>query len=75
MRTKIITALAVVSVGAFSFGASANAAGRDGRCVAANLSALGGQAKSGVAKSAPGALAGAIQLHLDGELDLLGVCD
>ena len=47
---------------------------RDGRCVAANLSALPGTVKSEVAKSSPGALADVIQLHLDGELDLLGVC-
>ena len=75
MRKKIITALAVASVGVVSLGAGADAAGRDGKCVAANLSALPGEAKAGVAKSEPGALAGVIQLHLDGELDLLGVCD
>ena len=75
MRKKIVTALAIAGIGALSIGATANAEGRDGRCVAANLSGLPGQAKSGVAKSGPGALAGAIQLHLDGELDLLSVCD
>ena len=74
MRKKIITALAIASVGAVSLGAGADAAGRDGGCVAANLSALPGATKSAVAKSEPGALAGVIQFHLDGELDLLGVC-
>ena len=74
MRKKFITAVAVASVGAVSFVGSADAGGRDGKCVAANLSGLPGSAKSGVAKSAPGALAEVIQLHLDGELDLLTVC-
>ena len=74
MRKKLITAIAVAGVGVISFAGSANAAPRDGRCVAANLSALPGTVKSEVAKSSPGALADVIQLHLDGELDLLGVC-
>ncbi|MET0910807.1 MAG: hypothetical protein ABWZ99_15175 [Ilumatobacteraceae bacterium] len=74
MRTKLITAIAVAGVGIVSFTSAAGAAPRDGRCVAANLSALPGAEKSAVAKSGPGALAGVIQLHLDGELDLLGVC-
>jgi hypothetical protein len=75
MRRKIITALVVAGIGVLSVSATANAVGRDGRCVAANLSGLSGEAKSGVAKTGPGALAGAIWLHLDGDLDLLGVCD
>ncbi len=74
MRKKLITAVAVAGVGVVSFAGGASAAPRDGRCVAANLSALSGATKSTVAKSSPGALAGVIQLHLDGELDLLGVC-
>jgi hypothetical protein len=74
MRKKLITAVAVAGVGVVSFAGGANAAPRDGQCVAANLSALPGAAKSEVAKSSPGALAGVIQLHLDGELDLLDVC-
>jgi len=74
MRKKLITAIAVAGVGVISFAGSANAAPRDGRCVAANLSALPGTVKSEVARSSPGALADVIQLHLDGELDLLGVC-
>ena len=74
MRKKLITAIAVAGVGVVSFAGGANADARDGQCVAANLSALPGSAKSAVAKSSPGALAEVIQLHLDGELDLLGVC-
>jgi hypothetical protein len=74
MRTKLITAVAIAGVGVVSFAGGSNAAPRDGQCVAANLSALPGSAKSEVAKSSPRALAGVIQLHLDGELDLLGVC-
>jgi hypothetical protein len=77
MRKKIAIALtAGVAAATVGFGATgtANAAPRDGKCVAANLSALPGSVKSSVAKSAPGALAGIIQLHLDGDLDLLGVC-
>ena len=74
MRKKVITAIAVAGLGAVSFAGGASAAGRDGKCVAANLSALPASVKSDVAKSGPGALAAAIQLHLDGELDLLGVC-
>jgi len=74
MRKKFITAIAVAGVSVVSFAGGANAAPRDGQCVAANLSALPGTAKSGVANSSPGALAGVIQLHLDGALDLLGVC-
>jgi hypothetical protein len=80
MRKKIAIALtAGVAAATIGFGAAgtASAAPRDGKCVAANLSAIparGEVSKSGVAQSSPGALAGAIQLHLDGELDLLGVC-
>jgi hypothetical protein len=74
MSKKLITAIAVAGVGVVSFAGGANAGARDGQCVAANLSALPGSAKSAVAKSSPGALAQVIQLHLDGELDLLGVC-
>ena len=74
MRKKLITAIAVAGVGVVSFAGGASAAPRDGQCVAANLSALPGTAKSDVAKSSPGALAGVIQLHLDGALDLLNVC-
>jgi hypothetical protein len=74
MRKKLITAIAVAGVGVVSFAGGANAEPRDGQCVAANLSGLPGNAKSGVAKSSPGALAEVIQLHLDGELDLLGAC-
>jgi hypothetical protein len=83
MRKKLAVALtAGVAAATIGLGAAgtASAAPRDGKCVAANLSALPGKAaegpsKSAVAKSSPGALAGVIQLHLDGELDLLGVCD
>ncbi|HUV19500.1 MAG TPA: hypothetical protein VMW33_13545 [Ilumatobacteraceae bacterium] len=78
MRKKIAIALtAGVAAATVGFGATgpASAAPRDGKCVAANLSALPGSAKSGVAKGSPGALADIIQLHLDGEEDLLGVCD
>jgi hypothetical protein len=75
MRTKFITAVAVAGLGMVSFAGAAGAAGpRDGRCVAANLSALDGPTKAAVASSAPGALSGAIQLHLDGKLDLGGFC-
>jgi len=74
MRKKLITALAVAGIGVVSLASGASAAPRDGQCVAANLSALSGAAKSGVAKSSPGALAGVIQLHLDGQLDLGGFC-
>ena len=77
MRKKLITALAIAGVSVVSIAGTAGTAGaapRDGRCVAANLSGLSGAAKSGLAQSKPGALAGAIQLHLDGELDLLNVC-
>jgi hypothetical protein len=77
MRKKIAIALtAGVAAATVGFGATgtASAAPRDGKCVAANLSALPGSAKSGVAKSDPGALAGVIQLHLDRELDLGGFC-
>ena len=74
MRKKLITAIAVAGVGVVSFAGGANAEPRDGQCAAANLSALPGSAKSAVAKGSPGALADVIQLHLDGELDLLGVC-
>ena len=74
MRKKLVTAIAVAGVGVVSFAAGASAAPRDGQCVAANLSSLPGPTKSAVATSSPGALAGVIQLHLDGELDLLGVC-
>lgn len=75
MRKKLTIALAVAGLGVVSFaGGAANAAPRDGQCVAANISALPAAIKSSVAKSSPGALAGAIQLHLDGQLDLLGVC-
>ena len=70
--------LGVTRQGAFDWGAltysRCQRRPRDGQCVAANLSALSGASKSAVAKSSPGALAGVIQLHLDGELDLLGVC-
>jgi hypothetical protein len=74
MRRKLITVIAVAGVGVVSFAGGAGAAPREGQCVAANLSALPGSAKSAVAKSSPGALAAVIQLHLDGQLDLLGVC-
>jgi hypothetical protein len=74
MRKKLVTAVAVAGVGVVSFAGGAGASPRDGQCVAANLSALSGPTKSAVAKSSPGALAGVIQLHLDGDLDLLGVC-
>ena len=74
MCKKLIIAVAVAGVGVASFAGGANAAARDGQCVAANLSALPGAVKSEVARSSPGAVAGVIQLHLDGELDLLGVC-
>jgi hypothetical protein len=74
MRKQLITAIAIAGVSVVSFAGGADAAPRDGRCVAANLSALPAAAKSTVAKTSPGALAGAIQAHLDGELDLLGVC-
>ena len=74
MRKMIITAAAVAGVSLASFAGAADAASRDGRCVAANLSQLPGATKSAVAKSSPGALSGAIQLHLDRQLDLLGVC-
>jgi hypothetical protein len=74
MRKKLITAIAVAGVSVVSFAGGASAAPRDGQCVAANLSALPSTVKSSVAKSSPAALAAAIQLHLDGDLDLLGVC-
>jgi hypothetical protein len=77
MRKKIATALtAGVAAATVGLGAAgtASAAPRDGKCVAANLSALPASVKSSVAKSSPGALAGVIQAHLDGEADILGVC-
>ena len=74
MRRKLITVIAVAGVGVVSFAGGAGAAPREGQCVAANLSALPGTVKSEVAKSSPGALAAVIQLHLDGQLDLSGVC-
>jgi hypothetical protein len=74
MRRKLITAIAILGVSTVSFVGGAGAGPRDGQCVAANLSALPGSVKSEVARSSPGALAEVIQLHLDGELDLLGVC-
>ena len=72
MRRKFTTAVAVAGLGLATFAGTASAAPREGKCVAATLSALPGSAKAGVAKSAPGALAGAIQLHLDGQLSLVG---
>ena len=72
MRKKLITAIAVAGVSVVSFAGGASAAPRDGQCVAGTLSALPATVKSAVAKSSPGALAGAIQLHLDGTLDLAG---
>ena len=78
MRKKIMTAVAVAGVGAVSFAGVAGAAGpRDGKCVAANLSALGGGTISAVANGSVDLgvpLSEAIQLHLDGELDLVGAC-
>jgi hypothetical protein len=77
MRKKLITAVAVAGLGAVSFAGVAGAAPRDGRCVAANLSALGGPTKSAVANGSADlgvSLSEAIQLHLDGELDLLSAC-
>ena len=75
---KTIAAIATAGALAVGLGMTAGTASaggpRDGGCVAANLSGLDGPAKAGVAKSGPGALSGVIQLHLDGELDLLGVC-
>jgi hypothetical protein len=71
IATGSVAALALVG---FAGTASAEPPARDGKCVAANLSGLSGADKAAVAKSGPGALAGVIQLHLDGELDLLGVC-
>ena len=78
MRKKLITVVALAGLGAVSFAGVAGAAGpRDGRCVAANLSALDGPTKAAVANGSvdPGvSLSEAIQLHLDGDLDLLSVC-
>jgi hypothetical protein len=74
MRQKLITALAVAGLGVVSFAGAADAGGpRDGRCVAANLSALDGPTKAAAAKGEAGlpvSLSDAIQLHLDGQLDL-----
>ena len=78
MRKKLITAVAVAGLGAVSFAGVASAGGpRDGRCVAANLSALDGPTKASVANGSLDlgvSLSEAIQRHLDGELDLAGVC-
>jgi len=78
MRKKIVTAVAVAGLGVVSFAGAAGAAGpRDGRCVAANLSALDGPTKAAVANGSVDlgvSLSEAIQLHLDGELDLVGAC-
>jgi hypothetical protein len=74
MRKKLITAVAVAGLGAVSFAGVASAGGpRDGRCVAANLSAIDGPTKALAAQGSAGlpvSLPEAIQLHLDGELDL-----
>jgi hypothetical protein len=78
MRKKLITVVALAGLGAVSFAGVAGAAGpRDGRCVAANLSALHGPTKAAVANGSVDlgvSLSEAIQLHLDGDLDLLSVC-
>jgi hypothetical protein len=78
MRKKLITVVALAGLGAVSFAGVAGAAGpRDGRCVAANLSALDGADKAAVANGSVDlgvSLSEAIQLHLDGDLDLLSVC-
>ena len=78
MRTKLITAVAVAGLGIVSFAGAAGAAGpRDGRCVAANLSAVDGPTKAAVANGSVDlgvSLSRAIQLHLDGKLDLGGFC-
>jgi len=74
MTKKIIAAAAVAGISLVSFAAPADAKGpRDGRCVAANLSALDGATKAAVANGSVDlgvSLSEAIQLHLDGLLDL-----
>ncbi len=67
MLKKFAIAAATATIGIAAFAGPADAAPRDGKCVAANVKVLGpAKIIPTVATSGPGAVSRVIQSHLDG---------